>query len=188
MPFDRQPTLAGELVTVRPLRPNDFAALYAAAADPLVWAQHPQPDRWREDIFRTYFDDHLASGGALAVLDQPSGEIIGVSRYDNLDEYRSEIEIGWTFLTRSYWGGRYNADLKRLLLTHAFRSVSTVAFLVGEQNLRSRRAVEKLGATRAGVRRDRVLYELTRDQYLGTVGDLFPKTGHVPGPSHDAEL
>ena len=160
--MNRQPTLIGELVEVRPLAEGDFAELHAAAADPLVWEQHPDQARWREDVFRAYFDDHLASGGALAIIERASGALIGATRYDNFDPERSEVEIGWTFLARQYWGGTYNADLKRIMLEHAFKSVTTVVFLVGENNLRSRRAVEKLGAVEDGRRRDLVLYRLSR--------------------------
>jgi N-acetyltransferase len=159
---NRQPTLTGTLVGVRPLRPDDFDELYAAAADPLLWEQHPDPDRWREDAFRIYFDDHLASEGALAIFDLRTGNLIGATRYANYDADRREIEIGWTFLARRYWGGAYNADLKRIMLEHAFQSVDAVVFLVGEHNVRSRRAVEKLGAVEAGTRRGMVLYELRK--------------------------
>src|SRR5579862_369201 len=159
---NRQPTLVGELVVVRPLNVVDFEQLYAAAADPLLWEQHPETERWREDAFRAYFDDHLASGGALAVADRATGQLIGASRYDNYDPEASEVEIGWTFLARPYWGGTYNADLKRLMLEHAFQSVETVVFLIGASNLRSRRAVEKLGAIESGARRGVVLYALHR--------------------------
>ena len=160
--MNRQPVLVGELVEVRPLRADDFAELYQAAADPLVWEQHPEPDRWRIDVFRAYFAEHLASGGALAIVDRASGAPIGATRYDHLDAAQSEVEIGWTFLARPYWGGAYNADLKRIMLEHAFQSVDRVVLLVGEENFRSRRAVEKLGAVETGMRRGQVLYELRK--------------------------
>jgi RimJ/RimL family protein N-acetyltransferase len=159
---NRQPTVTGDLVEVRPLRADDFDELYAVAADRLLWEQHPEPDRWREDVFRVYFDDHLASGGALAIVEVATGKLIGTTRYDNYDTERDEVEIGWTFLARPYWGGTYNADLKRIMLEHAFRYVDTVVFLVGEQNLRSRRAVEKIGAVEVGRRREMILYELSK--------------------------
>jgi len=159
---NRQPTLVGQLVEARPLVEKDFAELHAAASDPLLWEQHPDIHRWREDVFRIYFDDHLASGGALAVVDRASGRLIGATRYDNFDPEQSEVEIGWTFLARAYWGGEYNADLKRIMLGHAFDAVRTVVFLVDENNRRSRRAVEKIGAVETGRRRDMVLYELSR--------------------------
>jgi len=152
----------GDVTVVRPLRVGDFDELYAAGADPMLWEQHPERERWREDVFRAYFDDHLASGGALAVVDRATGSLIGATRYDNYDPERSEVEIGWTFLARPYWGGAYNADLKRVMLEHAFRSVETVVFLVDARNLRSRRAVEKLGAIESGSRRGMVLYAVHR--------------------------
>jgi N-acetyltransferase len=121
----------------------------------LIWEQHPD-DRWREELFRPFFAEHLATGGALALLDARSGDVIGTSRYHDFDPERSEVEIGWTFIARGYWGGRYNGELMRLMLEHAFRSVETVLFVVAPQNFRSQRAVEKLGAVRVGTRYDDV--------------------------------
>ena len=152
--FDAQPHLLGELVEVRPLRRADFAALFAVAADPLIWEQHPDRNRYREETFRAFFDDHLASGGALLVVERRSGEVIGTSRFHGYDAERSEVEIGWTFLSRSHWGGLYNGDLKSLMIGHAFRFVQRVVLLVHPENLRSQRAVEKLGALRIGERLD----------------------------------
>lgn len=143
--FELQPVLTSDLIAVRPLRPADFDELFAVAADPLLWEQHPQPDRYQKDIFRAFFLDALASGGALAVVDTKDLRLIGSSRYHGYSLDRREVEIGWTFLARSHWGGVYNKELKRLMLDHAFRFVDTVIFLVGPANLRSRRAVEKLG-------------------------------------------
>ena len=166
MPFDPQPVLQGDLVGARPLRPADFEALHQVARDPLIWAQHPARDRHRRDVFARFFADSLASGGALAVT-SPEGHIIGSSRYHRVDEGCDEVEIGWTFLARSYWGGQANGELKRLMVEHAFRFVGRVVFLAGPDNRRSQRALEKIGAVRAGTRRDAsgrpsVLFELRR--------------------------
>lgn len=152
MSFDDQPHLVGDVLEVRPLRAEDFDELREAASDPLIWEQHPVKDRSTPEGFRTYFDRHLAGGGTLAVIDRATGRIIGQSRYVH-DPERNEVEIGWTFLARAYWGGAYNGELKRLMLKHAFRFVDTVVFLIDEQNLRSRRAVQKLGAVRTDERR-----------------------------------
>ncbi|HEX5449563.1 MAG TPA: GNAT family N-acetyltransferase [Gaiellaceae bacterium] len=165
--FDFQPHLVGELVELRPLRADDYAGLYTANADPRIWEQHPVPNRHEESVFRAFFADHLASGGALAVLDRGDSRIIGTSRFHGFDNRRSEVEIGWSFLARSHWGGAYNGELKRLMLDHAFRFVRCVIFLIHPQNVRSQRAVEKLGAVRAGARldgagRDSFAYELRR--------------------------
>jgi RimJ/RimL family protein N-acetyltransferase len=167
--FDPQPRLAGELVEVRPLRADDFEALFDAASDPLIWDQHPD-DRHLPERFRVFFDEHLASGGALAVLDRRSGRVVGTTRFHGHDPGRDEVEIGWTFLRRSHWGGAVNGELKGLLLEHAFRSVETVVFLVHAGNLRSRRAVEKLGAVESGERRGMVLYALRRELWSDRPG------------------
>ena len=152
--FDYQPSLRGTLLEVRPLRSDDFAALHAAASDPGIWEQHPVKDRYREEIFRPYFDMLLAAREALVALDRSSGLVVGMSRFHGYDAKRSEVEIGWTFLARSHWGGVYNRELKNLMLRHAFRFVRTVVFLVGRENLRSQRAVEKIGGVRFGSRPD----------------------------------
>jgi N-acetyltransferase len=157
-----QPRLRSELLEVRPLRADDFDELFALASDPLVWEQHPDRDRWREEVFRRYFDEQLASGGGMAVVDRATGAVIGSSRYHDYDAARSEVEIGWTFLGRAYWGGATNGELKRLMLDHAFAAVDCVVFCIGHDNVRSQRAVEKLGAGRVGERRGMVMYELRR--------------------------
>ena len=144
--MDRQPVLEGERLLLRPLSGDDWRALYAVAADPLVWELHPASDRWKEDVFRAYFADALAKGGALAVIDRASGTIVGSSRMQAHDPANGgSVEIGWTFLTRSHWGGSTNREMKRLMLAHALKFVERVDFRVGEHNLRSRRAMEKIG-------------------------------------------
>ena len=172
MSFNRQPILRGELLELRPLRADDFEALFRVAADPLIWEQHPDRDRYQETTFRVFFADALASGGALVALDRADGQIIGSSRYHGYDPEHSVIEIGWSFLARAYWGGRYNGEMKRLMLEHAFKTVRRVIFIIGPDNRRSRRAVEKIGAVLAGTMldgqgRERVAYELTPKLYVG---------------------
>ena len=149
--FDLQPNLKGKLIELRPLVPEDWDELFAVASDPLIWEQHPESDRYTEDVFRTYFRGALESGGAFAILDKNTGEIIGSTRFFGYEPYKSEIEIGWTFLARKYWGEIYNWELKQLMLDHAFKFVENVMFLVGEDNVRSQRATEKIGAIRDGM-------------------------------------
>jgi len=115
----------------------------------------------------------MESGGALIVLDCKNGQVIGSSRFHGYNKEKNEIEIGWTFLARAYWGGAYNREMKQLMLRHAFRFVNRVLFLVGPQNLRSQRAMEKIGGLRTGSRRDAsgresFVYQITASSFLDT--------------------
>ncbi|HEX4640669.1 MAG TPA: GNAT family N-acetyltransferase [Chthoniobacterales bacterium] len=173
MAFDLQPTLEGELLRLRPLREDDWAALFAVASDPLIWEQHPARDRYQEPVFREYFREAMECGGAFAIIDRKAGDVIGSSRFIDYDEERSEIEIGYTFLARAYWGGTYNREMKDLLLRHAFRFVQHVVFLVGPQNFRSQKAMEKIGGVRVEPRikqgRINVVFQIdapARDEFL----------------------
>jgi len=164
--FDFQPTMKGALVELRPLRPDDADELFAVASDPLIWEQHPARDRYTPDVFNAFFRESLASRGALTVIDCKDGRIIGSSRFHGYNAPASEVEIGWTFLARSHWGGKYNREMKQLMLQHAFRFVKSVVFLIGPQNVRSQKAIEKLGGVRVGSRpdasgRDSYVYEIT---------------------------
>jgi N-acetyltransferase len=170
MAFDLQPTLQGEILTLRPLRPEDFPALYAVASDPLVWEQHPANDRYKEVVFKGFFREAMESGGALIAIDSKDGQVIGSSRFHGYDEAKGEIEIGWTFLARSHWGGVYNREMKQLMLRHAFQFVNSVVFLVGPKNVRSQRAMEKIGGVRSGSRRDAygresLVYQITASSF-----------------------
>lgn len=171
MSFELQPTLAGDLLELRPLRVTDWDHLYAVARDPLIWEQHPSSDRWKEPVFRAFFKEAIESGGALAAIDRATGQIVGSSRYHAYSAERNEVEIGWTFLARSHWGGTFNGEMKRLMLGHAFRFVDNVVFVIGPKNMRSRKAVEKLGAVLAETRpnvttgRESVVYRLTSRQF-----------------------
>ena len=154
MPFELQPILKSDILELRPLRADDFEALYKVASDPLLWEQHPNSDRYKPEVFRKFFDEALQSGGALLVIDRKDDCVIGSSRFNCYDLVRSEIEIGWTFLARSHWGGAYNAELKRLMLAHAFKFVDNVIFFIGATNIRSQRAMEKIGGIRVGSKLD----------------------------------
>jgi RimJ/RimL family protein N-acetyltransferase len=172
--FDFQPELADDMVRLRPLREDDWDALYAVASDPLIWEVHPAHDRWREDVFRRFFADALASGGALAVVDPATDEVIGSSRFSRMRSGENEIEIGWTFVARRYWGGKLNRSMKRLMIGHALQHFERVLFVVGENNVRSRRAMEKIGgaltertldAEMAGALVRHVVYAIDRERF-----------------------
>ena len=145
-----QPTLQDELIKIVPLTKNDFESLFTIASDPMIWEQHPQPDRWKKEIFQTYFDEAIDSGSAFLVYEKKTNQPIGCTRYYEYDPGNSGIAIGYTFLARPYWGGRYNWSMKKLLIDHAFSFVDRVLFHVGKTNVRSQRALEKIGAVKIG--------------------------------------
>ncbi|HRI00064.1 MAG TPA: GNAT family N-acetyltransferase [Saprospiraceae bacterium] len=139
-------TLNDELITLVPLFPSDFESLYLAASDPLIWEQHPNKDRYQRNVFKNYFDEAVNNKMAFKILDNNSGNIIGSSRFYEYNPELGSIAIGYTFLTRQYWGGKYNFALKNLMLQYAFNIVDRVIFHVGILNRRSQKAMEKIGA------------------------------------------
>ena len=173
--MDRQPRLEGEHLLLRPLAEADRDALYAVARDRELWALHPAHDRWQRPVFDALFDDALANGGALAVIARVSGRIIGSSQYRPSGKVPGAMEIGWTFLAREHWGGATNRELKRLMLAHLLASVDQAVFRVGSGNLRSRRAMEKIGGRLLPLREnvsypdgrviEHVFYEIDRQSY-----------------------
>jgi N-acetyltransferase len=169
--MELQPHLIGELIELRPLAPDDWDDLFAVASDPLIWEQHPARDRYKEEVFRVFFQGALDSGGAFVAIDRATQKVIGCSRYCDYQAENSVVEIGWTFLARSHWGGKFNGEMKRLMLDHAFRFVDRVVFVIGPRNFRSQKAVEKIGGRLLGrmdrtnpdgVVEERVVFEITR--------------------------
>ena len=110
---------------------------------------------------------------SFVFVDRATGRLIGSSRYYGYEPELSEIEIGWTFLARSHWGGRANREVKRLMLDHAFTLVDTVVFWVGDQNWRSQGAMTKIGGVkRKGLfvrelsgDRPYFIFEITKGKY-----------------------
>jgi RimJ/RimL family protein N-acetyltransferase len=169
---DLQPTLVGETILIRPLRREDWPEMFAAASAPLIWEVHPARDRYKEVVFKEFFDGAMESKSAFAFVERTTGSIIGSSRFHEYDPERSEIEIGWTFLVRAYWGGNTNRQIKGLILAHAFTFVNTVVFWVGESNYRSQRAMEKIGGirheelvSRPGAPGPHVVFEITKARF-----------------------
>ena len=138
--------LSGDLIELRSLQPNHFDDLFACASDPEIWRDHPQPDRYEKENFQQFFTKALDSKGAFVIIDVATKKVIGSSRFYDFDGRKKSIKIGYTFLAKAYWGGQYNRELKTLMLQHAFQHVDTVYFEVGENNIRSRKAMEKIGA------------------------------------------
>jgi N-acetyltransferase len=144
--FSIQAILSNDLVTLLPLERSHFEELYAAASDKVTWAQHPNPLRYQKEVFQNYFQGAIESQGAFVVVEKSSSKIIGSIRFYDYESNTNSIFIGYTFLQYKYWGGRYNPSIKKLLLDYIFTHVQEVHFHVGANNLRSQKAMERLGA------------------------------------------
>lgn len=152
-----QPThLKNDLVWLEPLNQVHFDELYLVASDPMIWEQHPNPDRYKLDAFTNYFKGAMESGGAFIIRDALSGQALGSSRYCAYDAANKEIQIGYTFFAKSCWGRSINKEVKTLMLSHAFNYVDKVAFYVGANNIRSQKAMERIGGIK--VREEVVAY------------------------------
>ncbi|MFN4085271.1 MAG: GNAT family N-acetyltransferase [Spirosomataceae bacterium] len=145
-----QPTLVSPRTLLTPLLPSDQERLYAVANDPLIWEQHPNPDRWQKPVFQLFFEGALQSQGAFLLLNRKTGEVMGTSRFYGYDPPSSLVFIGYTFLARKFWGTGINSEIKKVMLDYAFESVSQVHFQIGANNLRSQIAIERLGAIKIG--------------------------------------
>jgi RimJ/RimL family protein N-acetyltransferase len=148
MNFELQPILENEYVKIIPLKKSDFETLYNIASDPLIWEQHPNKDRYKKEVFENFFKGAIESKGAFLILDNKTNLPIGSSRYYDLDLNKSEIAIGYTFIAISHWGRGHNKVIKELMLEHAFKFVNNVIFHIGSNNIRSQKAIAKIGANK----------------------------------------
>lgn len=146
MNFNIQPILENEAVVLYPLQEKDFEALYNVASDPKIWEQHPNKDRWKKEVFQTFFDGAMQSKGAFIIVDKFTAEIIGSTRFYDYNEKESSIFIGYTFYAVSYWGKGINLAVKAMMLDYVFQFVSKVYFHIGAGNIRSQIAIGRLGS------------------------------------------
>jgi RimJ/RimL family protein N-acetyltransferase len=174
MKFSIQPVLENEKYQLIPLQQGDFESLYEVASDPEVWKQHPNKDRYREEVFRTFFEGAMKSGGAFEIIEKSSAEILGSTRFYDYHEEDNSIFIGYTFYGTKSWGKGINPQIKKLMLDYIFQFVDIVYFHVGKENIRSRKAMEKLGAENLGEQevayfgepsRINIVYQIKKEKY-----------------------
>ncbi len=151
MGFNLQPThLTGKIIQLVPLEEVHFENLYLVASDPLIWEQHPNKNRYQKAVFRNYFQGALLSKGAFIIIDIKTNAIVGSSRFYEFDENNNSIKIGYTFIGRNFWGKNYNIELKQLMINYAFENLTTIIFEIGANNIRSQKAIDKIGAQKIG--------------------------------------
>lgn len=166
MNINIQPVLENEKVILYPLVEDDFEALYAVSSDPKIWEQHPNKDRWKKEVFRTFFDGAIQSKGAFKILDKVSGEIIGSTRFYDYNNEDDSILIGYTFYATSCWGKGINPSVKKLMLDFIFQFLSRVYFHIGADNKRSQIAIGRLGAEKVAEEEVAYFGEIAKLNYV----------------------
>lgn len=175
MHFDIQPSLENKNIRLEPLKNGDFDRIYNVASDPKIWEQHPNKNRWQKDVFLNFFDGALKSNGAFLIVDKTSDEVIGSTRFYDYNENDSSILIGYTFYSTSCWGKGINYAVKSLMLDYIFQYVDRVEFHIGAENIRSQKAIDKLGVTKIGEQevtyfgeesKLNCIYSITKNEWL----------------------
>lgn len=170
--------LSNQYAKLIPIKPEDFEALFTVASDPLIWEQHPNKDRYKREVFALFFEGAMLSKGAFLIKDINTNELMGSTRFYDYSEEESIVKIGYTFYARKYWGTPINRSVKVLMLNHAFQFVDTVHFQVGTCNIRSQKAMEKLGAIKtstlqvayhAELPTENFVYEITKAHWQGLI-------------------
>ncbi len=175
MEINWQPALENEMISLQPLQADDFEKLFKVASDPEIWEQHPNKNRYKREVFQTFFEGALASGGAFLIYDKIKNEVIGSTRFYDYDAAKKYVLIGYTFYAKANWGKGFNFAVKNTMFEYAFQFVDLVIFHVGAENYRSQKAMAKLNAVKV----DEVMvryfgeadklnfvYEVSKDSYL----------------------
>jgi RimJ/RimL family protein N-acetyltransferase len=174
MKFSIQTILENNQIALYPLIESDFESLYEVASDPKIWEQHPNQNRWKKEIFTTFFEGAIESKGAFKIIDKNNNNLLGSTRFYNYNEQENSILIGYTFYATKCWGKGINQMVKKLMLDYVFQFVSKVYFHVGAGNIRSQIAVSRLGTKKTGEQKDTFfaepkldfIYELTKNDWL----------------------
>ena len=175
MNINLQPTLENNLVILFPLNVEDFEDLYSVASNPEIWEQHPNKERWKRDVFSTFFEGAINSKGAFKIIDKLTGKTIGSSRFYDYSKDGNSILIGYTFFSKAYWGKGINHVVKTLMLDYIFKFVTRVYFHVGAENIRSQISIERLGIKKVSEQeityfgeqpKMNFIYRLQKDEWL----------------------
>ena len=153
---------------IKKLKISDFNLLYDVGKNPSIWEQHPENDRWKLEKFKNYFNNGIQNEfGIYGIFDKKENRLIGSSRYYDYNKKKLAIKVGFTFLIPEYWGTSANYQIKVLMLTEAFKNLKKVYFDIGFNNLRSRKAIEKLGAVLyKDSKSGNVIYELDEKTFF----------------------
>jgi RimJ/RimL family protein N-acetyltransferase len=156
-------TLSGKLTELVPLEEAHFEELLSAAADKRIWEFYTGDWSVRETFMKVYRGSlalrERGSEYPFVIIHKPSGRIIGSTRLLDIVPFDRRLEIGGTWLMPEYWATAINWDCKLALLTFCFETLGThrVQLKTQHNNLRSRKAIEKIGGKYEGVLREHML-------------------------------
>ncbi|USK72233.1 GNAT family N-acetyltransferase [Peribacillus asahii] len=171
--------LIGERVILLPLEVHHIQELFDAGNNPDIWAYMPMKVQSIEDMKRLV-DGALqareqGSEFPFAIFDRDLEKIVGSTRFLDISIPNQSLEIGWTWLSPTVWRTRINTECKYLLLKHCFETLGAlrVQIKTDGRNVRSQKAIERIGAVKEGVlRRNRILYDgFVRDSVYYSVID-----------------
>ncbi len=148
MYFSIQSIIENNKIALLPLQEEDFEDLYMVASDPKIWEQHPNKDRWKKEVFTTFFEGAVQSKGAFKIIDKTNNRVIGSTRFYDYKHEENSILIGYTFYATQYWGKGINHAVKIMMLDYIFQFVASVYFHIGANNIRSQIAINRLGTTK----------------------------------------
>lgn len=188
----REVTLEGSHLLLTPLQTKHREGLIRAVSDGELWklfvtlVPHPDNiDAYMEKALRSHSN---GEGLTFVTIDKASGQIVGSSRFMNAQPQHQRVEIGSTFLAKSYQRTAFNTEAKLLMLTHAFESLklNRVEFLTDYLNQASRNAILRLGAKMEGILRshmvmpdgrirDSVIFSITNYEWPGVKQHLMSK-------------
>jgi RimJ/RimL family protein N-acetyltransferase len=160
MAWIKHPTvLQGEIVCLLPLEKEHFGYLFTAASDKGLWEFIPadcsKPNRFNEVYNLALTEREKGNHYPFIIIYKPTKEIIGSTRLFEIFPNNRKLEIGWTWITANYWGTAVNLECKFLLLKFCFEElkVRRVQIKTDELNIRSRKAIEKIGGKFEGILR-----------------------------------
>jgi len=177
--------LKGKYIYLELLQPNNKETLRDLAKDERIWEGNrgfilnETFDDQFDNYFATALDNNAMGGQQAFVMHKVSDDsIIGMTRFLNIDKKEKRLEIGYTWYIPAVWGKVYNKECKLLLLQYTFEELNfnRAQFNVAGQNIRSQKAVEKIGGVKEGVLRkygyrndgslkDNVIFSIINDEW-----------------------
>lgn len=156
-------TLRGTSIRLEPLAVDHAAALARVGLEPELWRWIPAPvtsvEEMRSYVMTALDEQRRGVSLPFVIIDQAGDQVIGSTRYGNIDTSHRRLEIGWTWLTSARQRTAANTEAKLLLLTHAFETLGAirVELKTDALNEKSRNAIARIGATEEGTFRNHMI-------------------------------